>query len=274
MLCSEILSSVLEQTAAGWDCRPVGPDQVLITTPHQLSDGDHVEVIVRADGNKITVTDGGEILTRLDTAGVTVKSGRARNVWRSLIRSHEIDDQRGRLILEGTEGDAAWLVERMANAMTNLDGLRLLAPPPRAPRFTEKVVTFLQAEFEFVQEQPVLRGRSGASFKLTAAAAAGPRARPTYLQAVAGSSIQARQRAVEHSFTMFSDVNGALDPRQKVTILSDQVQEWRAEHVKLLSTVGYVASWGSRDRVVDFIQGQSTIEGRLLFSEEEQLALD
>lgn len=274
MLCSEILSSILERTAADWDCLPLEDGHLLITTSHQLSDGDHVEVIVQSDGTKVTVTDGGETLTRLDTAGVNVKSGRARNVWRSLVRSHEIDVQRGRLTLEGEESDTAWLIERMANAMTNLDGLRVLAPPPSAPRFAEKLVTFLQAEFEFVQEQPELRGRSGTPFKLTAAASTEPHARPTYLYAVAGSSQQTRQRAIEHSYTMFSDINGALDQRQKMAVLSDNAQEWREEHIRLLSTVGYVASWESRDRVIDFIRRPSKADSHLLLSRDEQLTLN
>jgi hypothetical protein len=42
------------------------------------------------------------------------------------------------------------LVQEMADALANLDGLRLLAPAPRRLAFPERLTTYLEAEFPLV----------------------------------------------------------------------------------------------------------------------------
>jgi len=267
--CEEIVAAALTHISRDWACLPVGEDRLLVTGSSHYADGDTVEVVVRVSGPDITVTDGGETLARLDLAGVNVESGRARQLWRSLIRAHELETSEGRLLLHGPADHAGELVSLMAEAMINLDGLRLLAPAPRQPKFAEKVVTFLQAEFEYVEEHPELRGRSGSTYRLTAAA--GREDRPVYIQALAGSTPQQRIRAVEHGFTVFSDVDGSLTPEQKLIVLDGTTERWTQGKLILLSQVGYVGSWAARDRLIRFIRAEAVPSNRLLLDEAEQL---
>jgi hypothetical protein len=168
-LCDEVISAVLAKIGQDWTCVPVDDGWVLVTTSHQYSDGDYVEVLVRRDDRSIEVSDGGEALARLDLASVSIESGRAKEVWRRLLRAHEIEFNHERLTIQGPVDEAGWLVENMANAVANIDGLRLLAPPPQSPKFAERLVTFFQAEFEHVEEGPQLYGRSGVLYRTTAA---------------------------------------------------------------------------------------------------------
>lgn len=94
--------------------------------------GDHVELLVRGRDESLEVSDGGEALARLDFAGVSVDHGRARDMWFRLLRAHELETQDERLIIHGAVDEVGQLIENMANAVTNIDGIRLLTPPPRS----------------------------------------------------------------------------------------------------------------------------------------------
>jgi len=248
-LGNELITSALAKINSDWTYVPLEDGWLLVTTSHQYSDGDHVELLVRRTNRSVEVSDGGEALARLELAGVNVERGQAREMWRRLLRAHEVELHQERLSMEGPLDEAGALVDNMANAVANIDGIRLLAPAPRDSRFDERLVTFFQSEFEHVEAHPQLQGRSGGTYHVTAAV--GYPQKMTYVQAVAGANNHTRQRAVEHAFTIFSDVNGSLPTARKLVVLSDT--DWRPEQTNLLSGVAYVGSWLYRDRILRFI---------------------
>lgn len=265
--CDEIITSALTTMNEDWTCRPVNDGWLLVTTSHQYSDGDHVELLVRRDKGSVLISDGGEALARLDLAGISVDHGRPRDIWRRLVRAHELELQDDRLSTYGDINQTGSLIENMANAIANIDGIRLLAPSPRSPRFADRVVTFFQGEFEYVTEGPQLRGRSNILYRATAAV--GDPDEETFVQAVAGKTVQMRQRSVEHAFTMFSDINGALPTERKLVVLGES--EWRAEQTRLLATVAYVGSWSNRERLVNFIREPYPRKSPILMASQEQV---
>ncbi|MGH3818617.1 MAG: DUF1828 domain-containing protein, partial [Pseudonocardiaceae bacterium] len=131
-VCSALLSAVLAGERSRWTCREVSADTVLLVTSHHYADGDTVELIVQTVGDEVIVSDGGEVLARLDSVGVTVDSGsRVGTSWKRLMAAHALEDHRGQLVRRTGVEHAADLVREMADAVANLDGLRLLAPVPR-----------------------------------------------------------------------------------------------------------------------------------------------
>ncbi|MGH7642034.1 MAG: DUF1828 domain-containing protein [Candidatus Dormibacteria bacterium] len=252
-LCDEVITAALARIGEDWTCAPLDNGWLLVTTSHQYSDGDHVELLMRRDRDTVEISDGGDALARLDLAGVNVERGRAKDMWHRLLRAHEVEAHDERLSIQGAVSDLGWLAENMANAVANLDGIRLLVASPRSPMFADTLTTLFKAEFEYVQENPQVRGRSGGIYRATARL--GDRQNPTLVQAVAGESTQTRQRALEHAFTMFSDVNGQLPIERKLAVLSDA--DWRAEQINLLSNVAYVGAWPYRDEFLGFLTSES-----------------
>jgi hypothetical protein len=259
-LCDEVITAVLAQVADDWTCAPLDNGWLLVTTSHQYSDGDHVELLMRRNLDTVEISDGGDALARLDLAGVNIERGRARDMWRRLLRAHELEVHDERVIAEGSVNDLGWLAENMANAVSNLDGIRLLVAPPRSPAFADTLVTLFRAEFEYVQENREVRGRSGGLYRVTAAV--GDPGDPTFVQAVAGENNKSRQRALEHAFTMFSDVNGQLPTERKLAVLSDA--DWRGEQIKLLSNVAYVGTWPYRDEFLRFLHSEGSGKPHIL----------
>jgi hypothetical protein len=277
--CDDTLAAVLRHVGEGWSCQLVDHGWLHVTTSHQYSDGDLVELLIKRSDDRIVISDGGETAARLDLAGVNVEKGRARELWTRLLRAHQLEFANGRLRQEGSIEETGWLAENMANALPNIDAIRLIALPPPTPAFSEQLVTFLEAEFVSVEEQPQLAGRSGIVYRPTASARGNDE--PVFIQAVAGGRAQARQRAVEHAFTMFSDVNGSLPTEQKLVVLAGGTT-WKYQHVELLSEVAYVASWDSRDNLVTHIRTPGRDIGlqvlgtnkRLLLAPAQKLSFD
>jgi hypothetical protein len=259
-LCDEVITAALARISEDWTCAPLDNGWLLVTTSHQYSDGDHVELLIRRDRDTVEISDGGDALARLDLAGVNVERGRARDMWHRLLKAHEVEAHNERLSIQGAVRDLGWLAENMANAVANLDGIRLLVASPRSPMFADTLVTLFKAEFEYVQENPQIRGRSGGLYRATARV--GDPQSPTLVQAVAGESTQTRQRALEHAFTMFSDVNGQLPTERKLAVLSDA--DWRAEQINLLSSVAYVGAWPYRDEFLGFLTSEERRRSHIL----------
>jgi hypothetical protein len=266
--CTELVSSVLAEDSAEWHCRSVDEQTVHLVTPRYYADGDAVELLVRTLGDELVVSDGGDTLARLEMSGISLEAGRLREAWRSMLRAHALQYAHGRVLLRGPAEEAPWLLRAMIDALMQLDGLRLLAPSPREAPFADQLVTFLQAEFPKVEPHPELRGRSGSTYRLTAAAGADERL--VYVQAIAGNSKQARRAAVEHAFTTFSDVNGTLPKDRKLVVFRGDVESWSPERLRLLAGVAYVGSWEARERVTGFIWGGKP-DSPLLLDSDEQL---
>lgn len=112
-----------------------------------------------------------------------------------------------------------------------------LTPVSRRPAFPERLTTYLEAEFPFVEPRAKLTGASGWPYRVTAAVGSSEE-QPVYVQTASGQNNAAQKSAVEHCFTMFSDVNGHLPTEQKLVVLDDETTpEWRPEMINLLSGV-------------------------------------
>ena len=233
----------------------MSPDTVLLVTSHHYADGDTVELMVQTVGDEVIVSDSGEALARLDSVGVNVDSrSRVGKSRKRLLAAHGLEDDRGQLVRRASVEHAVDLVQEMADALANLDGLRLLAPAPRRLAFPERLTTYLEAEFPFVAPRAKLRGVSGSPYRVTAAA--GSKDRPVYIQTASGRNTAAQRSAMEHCFTMFSDVNGHLPTERKLVVLDDEATpQWRPEIMNLLSTVAYVGTWNARDQWTELVWG-------------------
>lgn len=262
--CSTLLSSVLASERSRWTCREVSSDTVVLVTSHHYADGDTVELMVQTVGDEVIVSDGGEVLARLDSVGVNVNSrSRVGQSWKRLMAAHALENDRGQLVRRASVEHAAELVQEMADAVANLDGLRLLAPGPRRLAFPERLTTYLEAEFPFVEPRARLTGASGWLYRVTAAAGSSAE-RPVYVQTASGPNTAAQKSAVEHCFTMFSDVSGQLPTERRLVVLDDEAApQWRPELVTLLSGVAYVGTWTARDQWTEFVWGQLP-ESRLM----------
>jgi hypothetical protein len=64
----------------------VPSDTVTLVTSRHYADGDTVELIVQTVGDKVIMSDGGEVLARLDSVGLNMDShGQVGKSWKRLM---------------------------------------------------------------------------------------------------------------------------------------------------------------------------------------------
>ncbi|MGQ0773625.1 MAG: DUF1828 domain-containing protein [Pseudonocardiales bacterium] len=96
----------------------MSPNTVLVVTSQHYADGDTVELLVQTVGDDVIVSDGGEVLARLDSVGVNVDSrSRVGTSWKRLLAAHALEDDRGQLVRRASVEHIADLVQDMADAV-------------------------------------------------------------------------------------------------------------------------------------------------------------
>jgi hypothetical protein len=190
-----------------------------------------------------------------------------------LMAAHSLENNHGQLVRRASVEHTADLVQEMADAVANLDGLRLLAPVPRRPAFPEQLTTYREAEFPFVEPRAKLTGASGSPYQVTAAVGSSEK-RPVYVQTASGQNTAAQRSAAERCFTMFSDVRSTsflgedLPTERKLVALDDEATlQWRPEMIYLPAGVAYVSTWTARDQWTEFVWG-NVPDSRLMLPSE------
>jgi hypothetical protein len=261
--CQDIVRDYVTTIGDGFDCSQLPDGSILLTTPFFFADGDGVEVVVREEEDRVVVSDFGATLSRLRLAGVNTRSPRMQALIRDTVLGFEVSRDGEELFAEGPLDEVAELLERLTGAMRDADALRALRGDRRPPGFHARIVTYLQAQFDFVKERPTLVGRSGSEYLITAAA--GNPGEPVYIQALTGGGSQTGRRNTDHAHRIFWDVNGDMPLKRKLVMLEDEAATpWRPEDVLLLSRVAFVGAWSSRDLASRFISGQVEPENHLL----------
>lgn len=88
---------------------PRGINSYRVNTPFYFADGDNLKIIInRTESGKWTVTDEGHTLMYLSYYNMDISAGTKADILSSILKSHYMSEDRGRLVLEvETEDDAA-----------------------------------------------------------------------------------------------------------------------------------------------------------------------
>lgn len=260
--CESIIRDHLRLVEEDLGCRPLPEGQLLLTTPYTYADGDNVDVVAILRGQRLTLLDDGQAMSRLELAGVNPESRTVRSRFDALMKQLPIEHVDSELCVEGAVEQAGTLLMTLVTAMREIDALQALRPKAQPIPFQQRLLTHLHAVSKEVSDHPTLTGQSGSRYRLTAAIGS---EQPVYVQAVAGGASVSGQRSVNHAFRAFYDIDGALEPAQRLAVLSEE-QNWRRGDIALLQQVAFVAAWWQRDALDSFLIDRRVPESRLLFS--------
>lgn len=269
--CEELLTTYITQLHEGFECRELDERRTLLATPYTYSDGDDIELLVTLAHGAIVISDFGTALSRLEMSGVNTDAPRLQERVQDAARSFGVGVFEGVLRADGPPTESADLMLRMIGAMREIDVFRHLQGDPREPRFERKLLTHLKAEFRDVEAHPQVTGMSQSVYRITAIV---PRENEQVLvQAVAGGRKETGTRAVDHTYRVFSDLNGRRQPKHKVAVLAHDPGGWRQADIRILTNVAYVAGWWDLPQLDAFLRGEVP-EERALFRSDPTLMFD
>lgn len=262
MTCDDYTHSYLQHLENELECTPLDSG-VVMTLAMTYADGDHVEVAVRPGPHGLTVSDLGEAHLRLSMSGLNVDSARVRQRITSVLRGYGLELSGGQVVAHGEEEFAGEMVTRVSAALLSLDALAAMRQDRSKAGFQGRVVDYLRGNFEYVMTDPVLYGRSGTRYPLTAAVGVALDDQPVYVSALGSGTAEATKQSATRAYRTFADINGELPPERKVVMIDDSRGIWRREDISLLATVAYVGSWERRDVFENFVRTR-TAEDHLL----------
>lgn len=256
-MCSGLLADALQTLNAGhgWRCTPVEGDRAVLSTGRRFADAEPVEIFVSARGDIVTLTDGGEIVSRLAIAGFDMDDEVLEALWRDALHEFRLGFHEGVVSSTTSPETIPFVAQRFADALVGLDTLRLVALPKKArsQTFADTVEDYLRSS---VGDAAVRRAPSVTIGEITV--------RPTlqvlgktggiYVQAAATTSWNS---AFEHAFWTFSllDRMGTIPLEHRLIVLGGSESTWGRPRINMLADVAYVGLWSERSRIESFIRG-------------------
>lgn len=262
-LCEGDLADVLSRISSefGWSCDPVpNREFVMVNSGRRFSDSQPVELrVVQTSSDEIIVSDGGEIWERLTGAGLDLDDRAHRGLWEDAIYDQRLEVHDGRLFVQVPLRRAADALVRFADGLVALDALRLVVLPPlsRPKTLADEVESFLRGHYgsNEIDKNPTVDVGDGLRFRPSLLVHA---ERDVYLQATASTG---RATAFEHAFTMFTLANNdpSIPVESRLVVLGGSESTWPSAKIRYLANkTAYVGFWKYRDRVMDFLDGDTS----------------
>ncbi len=138
-LCDDLAPALAAlQDRHAWRCNPL-PDgrRVLIHTGRNRADSEPVTLLAAFfDADTVLISDGGETLNRLGDVGFDRDDPLFEAIWQEALRTYRLSEVDGRVFLQAPLTRAPHAMNRLADALVALDGLRIVTLPQQDKRRT------------------------------------------------------------------------------------------------------------------------------------------
>ena len=251
----EVVKLCLENLAEGFDCTRYD-GFLYIVTPYLYHDSDMIAVYLEElPGGQVKIHDGSEAVMHSYDHGFDMTlcpwgMEAAQEIARSdfleldgsiLSKTGPVEEV-GQLIMDVVM--AARGISDLLYAHRAQSRLAYLRKGVKSAAFSEKLTTFLAESSLNYTPAAKLTGGSGqvytVHYRIDGAA---------YLQALNPGRASRAKAAVDRTFGLWADCNGALTRDRKLTLLNDETLTWKAAHIHRLSQVSTVIKWSEREKL-------------------------
>lgn len=260
-LCDDQLRPVLAALAEryGWACEPLRNDRrVFVTTGRVTADAEPIRLLVRLDeGDALVMSDGGETLGRLFDEAFSRDDPVFESLWRDALKTYHVLEADDRVYLQAPLLQAAQALNRFADALVALDGLRVVAWPPlaRTRTLADEVEDFLADRYSRKAVIRAPRIRLPGGLVITPALRVDTGNREGVL--VQPGSAAAQTHSFEHAYTTFTLAErGPIPITNRLVVLGGSVERWNANRLRALADVAFIGFWRHREPMERFLDGE------------------
>lgn len=269
-LCDSSLGAVLGSISDrdGWRCEALPQDdRALITTGRHRADSEPIRLLARlADSETLLVSDGGDTLSALLDVGFDRNDHLHEGLWQEALRTYRLSEVDGRVFLQSPIAQAAYHLNRLADALVALDGLRITALPPikRSHTLADQVEEYLRSTYgqrATIKRSPEIRLTGGLTVRPSLQVDTPER---TAVLVQPGSTSSPTQ-SYDHAYTTFDlAAQGGIPMERRLVVLGGSVGSWNATRLRALSRVAYVGFYAERRHVRRFLDGETPKDSILL----------
>ncbi len=260
-LCDDLAPALAAlQDRHAWRCNPL-PDgrRVLIHTGRNRADSEPVTLLAAFfDADTVLISDGGETLNRLGDVGFDRDDPLFEAIWQEALRTYRLSEVDGRVFLQAPLTRAPHAMNRLADALVALDGLRIVTLPQQDKRRTlaDQVEDYLYRILPpsvHVTRRPQVKLRSG--LVLRPALALDVPQRPRVL--IQPGSTSAKTQSFDHAHTTFSLIaEGDVPKASRLVVLGGSPSTWDLTRLRYLAEVAYVGFLTHGEGLRGFLQGR------------------
>lgn len=269
-LCDSTLAAVLSSIADrdGWRCEALtADDRALITTGRHRADREPIRLLARlVDSETLLVSDGGDTLSALLDVGFDRNDLLHEGLWQEALRTYRVSEVDGRVFLQAPLGQAAFHLNRLADALVALDGLRITALPPvkRSHTLADQVEDYLRSTYgerATIKRAPEVRLTGGLILR-PAMRVDTPERSGVLVQPGATSS---PTQSYDHAYATFHLAErGGIPKEQRLVVLGGSVGAWNPTRLRALADLAYVGFYSEREQVRAFLDGETPEDSVLL----------
>lgn len=242
-----------------WHCTPLRDGRrVLVHTGRNRADSEPVTLLAAfPDAETVMISDGGETLNRLGDIGFDRDDPVLEAIWQEALRTYRLDEIDGRVFLQAPLTQAAHAMNRLADALVALDGLRIVAAPPQNKRRTlaDQVEDYLMRNLPpagYVTRRPQVKLRGGLVLRPALALDVPQRSRVL----IQPGSTSAKTQSFDHAHTTFSLMaDGNVPKASRLVVLGGSPLTWDTTRLRYLAEVAYVGFLSHRDGLNAFLHG-------------------
>jgi len=241
----------------GWACASVpGRDDIVeVTTGRTWHDDEPVRLLLRIDeGDTVVASDGGRALMRLRDAGFDMDDPLFTALWAEALRSYRLDELDDRLYVQADFGQAAHALNRLADAITAIDALRIASVPKQVKGRTlaDDVEAYLGSRDGITNVSKSPEVALGHSLTLRPSLTVDTPTRKTVL--IQAGSTSSPTQSYDHAFTTFGLAHRAEVPmNRRLAVLGGNIETWNAGRLRALADVTFVGFWTHRELFTRFL---------------------
>lgn len=269
-LCDSNLAAVLSTITKrdGWRCEALpSDDRALISTGRHRADSEPIRLLARlADSETLLVSDGGDTLSALLDVGFDRADVLHEGLWQEALRTYRLSELDGRVFLQTPLAQAAFHLNRLADALVALDGLRIVALPAvkRSHTLADQVEDYLRSTYgqeANIKRSPEIRLTGGLTVRPSLQVDTPQR---TGVLVQPGSTSSPTQ-SYDHAYTTFGlAAQGGIPKERRLVVLGGSVGSWNATRLRVLSSLAYVGFYAERKHVRAFLDGETPEDSILL----------
>jgi hypothetical protein len=269
-LCDNQLAAVLSTITEryGWRCETLASDdRALISTGRHRADSEPIRLLARLiDSETLLVSDGGETLSALLDVGFDRADVLHEGLWQEALRTYRLSEVDGRVFLQAPIAQAPFHLNRLADALVALDGLRITALPPikRSHTLADQVEDYLRTTYgpkANIKKSPEIRLAGGLTVRPSLQVDT-PQRTAVLVQPGSTSS---QTQSYDHAYTTFDlAARGGIPKERRLVVLGGSVGSWNATRLRALSRLAYVGFYAERKHVRKFLDGETPEDSILL----------
>lgn len=245
--CAEATTQYVATLSEGFNCSEMG-STLRVTTPYPYPDNDFIEVFIEdTPSGLIRVSDLGQTLRLLHSLGLDVDASRKRmGIAETLAAGSNVMLARGQLMREGPASEVGSMMFDVIVAARAVSDLVLTSRAYEAATFREEVGGLLeQNDIEFVTGAK-LTGQTGKVYRVDFFL---PET-GSFIETLSPAQSGGMQNVLNRVFRVWTDVNGHLSTRSKVSLVNDVDFRWQGADVALLDRVSRVAYWSDQEAFI------------------------